>query len=146
MCLLLFYGYKFCSNVNLLFEMVHVYGFFNLNFPKSTFFAMSSSSGNFSGPSGHMCNEQTCILRTSLSLYNFGRRFLGCSHYKVGPMCPFFVWVDSPTCSYGNETTPLVLERISRLQNVVELANDKEMADATRQMAYEARQMVENAL
>jgi len=61
-------------------------------------------------------------------------------------MCPFFVWVDSPTSSCGNETTPLVLERISRLQNVVELANDKEMADATRQMAYEAREMVEKAL
>ena len=38
---------------------------------------MSSLSGNFSGSCGHICNEQTCVLRTSLSLYNFGRRFLG---------------------------------------------------------------------
>ena len=52
---------------------------------------MSSSSGNFSSSCGHMCNEQTCVLRTSLSLYNFRMRFLGCSHYKVGPKCHFFV-------------------------------------------------------
>ena len=70
---------------------------------------MSSSSGNFSGSCGHMCNEQTCVLRTSLSLYNFGKRFLGCSRYKVGPKCPFFVWVDNPTCPHGNETAPLAL-------------------------------------
>ena len=63
--------------------MVHLYGFFNLNFSKSAFFAMSSSSGNYLGLSGHMCNEQMCVFRTSLSLYNFGRRFLGCSCYKV---------------------------------------------------------------
>ena len=76
---------------------------------------MSSSSGNFLGSCGHMCNEQTCFLRTSLSLYNFGRRFLGCSHYKVGPKCPFFVWVDNPTCPRGNETAPLAIEKMSRL-------------------------------
>ena len=70
---------------------------------------MSSSSGNFSGSCGHMCNEQTCVLRTSLSLYNFGRRFLGCSRYKVGFKCPFFVWVDNPTCPRGNEIAPLAL-------------------------------------
>ena len=76
---------------------------------------MSSSGGNFSGSCGHMCNVQTCVLRTSLSLYNFGRRFLGCSRYKVGPKCPFFVWVDNPTYPRGNETAPLALEKMSRL-------------------------------
>ena len=76
---------------------------------------MSSSSDNFSGSFGHMCNKQTCVLRTSLSLYNFGRRFLGCSRYKVGPKCPFFVWVDNLTYPHGNETAPLALERMSRL-------------------------------
>ena len=65
---------------------------------------MSSSSGNFSSSCGHMCNEQTCVLRISLSLYNFRRRFLGCSCYKVGPKCPFFVWVNNPTCPRRNET------------------------------------------
>ena len=80
---------------------------------------MSSSSGNFSGLCGHMCNEQTCVLRTSLSLYNFGRRFLSCSRYKVGPKCPFFVWVDNPTCPRGNETAPLAIEKMSRLQSAL---------------------------
>ena len=112
---------------------------------------MSSSSGNFSCSCGHMCNNQTCVLRTSLSLYNFGRRFLGCSRYKVGPKCPFFVWVDNRTCPHGNETTPLALERMSRLQSILQLANEREMTglettDAARQMVEEARQMAKKAL
>ena len=57
---------------------------------------MSSSSGNFSGSCGHMCNEQTCVLRTSLSLYNFGRRFLDCSRYKVGRVLSLFRLITQP--------------------------------------------------
>ena len=105
---------------------------------------MSSSSGNFSGSCGHMCNEQTCVLRTSLSLHNFGRRFLGCSRYKVGPKCPFFVWVDNPTCPRGNETAPLAIEKMSRLQSALQLANERERT--ALEMAEEARQMAEKAL
>ena len=105
---------------------------------------MSSSSGNFSGSCGHMYNEQTCILRTSLSLYNFGRRFLGCSRYKLGPKCPFFVWVDNPTCPRENETAPLTIKKMSRLHSAFQLANEKEMT--ALEMAEEARQMVEKAL
>ena len=105
---------------------------------------MSSSSGNFSGLCGHMCNEQTCVLRISLSLYNFGRRFLGCSHYKVGPKCPFFVWVDNPTCPHGNETAPLDIEKMSRLQSALQLANERERT--ALEMAEEARKMAEKAL
>ena len=105
---------------------------------------MSSSSGNFSGSCGHMCNEQTCVLRTSLSLYNFGKRFLGCSRYKVGPKCPFFVWVDNPICPRGNETTPLAIEKMSRLQSALQLANERERT--ALEMAEEARQMAEKAL
>ena len=87
---------------------------------------MSSSSGNSSGSYGHICNEQTCVLRTSLSLYNFRRRFLGCSRYKVGSKCPFYVWVDNPTCPRGNETAPLALEKMYRLQSALQLANERE--------------------
>ena len=105
---------------------------------------MSSSSGNFSGSCGHMCNEQTCVLRTSLSLYNFGRRFLGCSHYKVSPKCPFFVWIDNPTCPRGNETAPLALERMSRLQSALQLANERERT--ALEMAKETKQMTKKAL
>ena len=105
---------------------------------------MSSSSGNFSGSCGHMCNEQTCVLRTSLSLYNFGKRFLGCSRYKVGHKCPFFVWVNNSTCPRGNETAPLALERMSRFQSALQLANEREMT--ALEMAKEARPMAEKAL
>ena len=105
---------------------------------------MSSSSGNFSGSCGHMCNEQTCVLRTSLSLYNFGRRFLGCSRYKVGPKCPFFVWVDNLTCPRGNETAPLAIEKMSKLQSALQLANKRERT--ALEMAEEVRKMVEKAL
>ena len=87
---------------------------------------MSSSIGNFSGSCGHMCNEQTCVLRTNLSLYNFGRRFLGCSRYKVGPKCPFFVRVGNPTYPCGNETAHLALEGMSRIQSALQLANERE--------------------
>ena len=105
---------------------------------------MSLSSGNFSGSCGHMCNEQSCVLRTSLSLYNFGRRFLGCSCYKVGPKCPFFVWVDNPTCPRGNETALLTIEKMSRFQSALELANERERT--ALKTAKEARQMAEKAL
>ena len=105
---------------------------------------MSSSSGNFSGSCGHMCNEQTCVLRTSLSLYNFGKRFLGCSRYKVGPKCPFFVWVDNLTCHRGNETAPLDIEKMSKFQSALQLANERERT--ALEMAEEARQMAEKAL
>ena len=44
---------------------------------------MSSLSGNYSSSSGHMCTYETCMLRTSPTVDNFRRRFLGCSRYKV---------------------------------------------------------------
>ena len=44
---------------------------------------MSSSSGNYSGSSGHICTYETCVLGTSLTVDNFDRRFLGCNQYNV---------------------------------------------------------------
>ena len=107
---------------------------------------MSSSSCNFLGSCGHMCNEQTCVLRTSLSLYNFGRRFLGCSRYKVGPKCPFFVWVDNTTCPRGNETAPLAIEKMSRLQSALQLANEREITalEMTEKVLEEEAKAKEN--
>ena len=69
---------------------------------------------------------------------------MGCSHYKVGPKCPFFVWIDNPICPCGNEIAPLALEKMSRLQSAFQLANEREMT--ALEMAKEARQMVEKAL
>ena len=69
---------------------------------------------------------------------------MGCSRYKVGPKCPFFVWVDNPTCPRGNETAPLALEKMSRLQSALQLTNERERT--TLEMAEEARHMAEKAL
>ena len=69
---------------------------------------------------------------------------MGCSRYKVSPKCPFFVWVDNPTCPRGNETTPLAIEKMSRLQSALQLANERERT--ALEMAEEARQMAEKAL
>ena len=35
---------------------------------------MSSSSGNYSGSSGHMCTYKTYVLRTCLTVDNFGSK------------------------------------------------------------------------
>ena len=78
-----------------------------------------------------------------MSLYNFGRRFLGCSRYKVGPKCPFFVWIDNPNCLRGNETARLALEKMFRLQSALQLANEREMT--ALEMAEKAKQMAEKA-
>ena len=44
---------------------------------------------------------------------------------QVGPKCGFFQWVDNETCR--SETVPLVHERISMLENELQLANQREM-------------------
>ena len=69
---------------------------------------------------------------------------MGCSRYKLGPKCPFFVWVDNPTCPRENETAPLTIKKMSRLHSAFQLANEKEMT--ALEMAEEARQMVEKAV
>ncbi|KAL0007809.1 hypothetical protein SO802_009311 [Lithocarpus litseifolius] len=104
---------------------------------------MSSSSENYSGSSGHMCTYETCVLRISLTVDNFGRRFLDCSRYKVGPKCPFFHWIDNPTCILGNEATPLVQQKLSILRSELQLANERKRI--ATQTAAEATQMAEIA-
>ena len=69
---------------------------------------------------------------------------MGCSLYKVGPKCHFFVWVNNATCPRGNEIAPLALKKMSRLQSALQLANEREMT--ALEMAEEARQMIEKAL
>ena len=63
---------------------------------------------------------------------------MGCSCYKVGPKCLFFVWVDNPTCPRGNETALLTIEKMSRFQSALELANERERT--ALKTAKEARQ------
>ena len=44
---------------------------------------------------------------------------------QVGPKCGFFQWVDNENCR--SETAPLACERISMLENELQLANQREM-------------------
>ena len=69
---------------------------------------------------------------------------MGCSRYKVGLKCHFFVWVDNPTCPRGNETAPLALKKMSRLQSALQVAKEKERT--TLETEEEARQMAKKAL
>ena len=69
---------------------------------------------------------------------------MGCSRYKVGFKCPFFIWVDNLTCSRRNEAAPLALEKMSRLHSALQLANEREMT--ALETVEEARQMAEKAL
>ena len=56
----------------------------------------------------------------------------------------FLCWVDNPTCPRGNETAPLALEKMSRLQSALQLANERERT--TLETTEGARQMAEKAL
>ncbi|KAK9992704.1 hypothetical protein SO802_027689 [Lithocarpus litseifolius] len=104
---------------------------------------MSSSSGTYSGSNGHMCTYETCVLKTSLTVDNFRRRFLGCSRYKVSPKCPFFKWIDNPTCVRGNEAAHFVQQKLDLLQSELQLAHERERA--ATQATAEATQMAEIA-
>ena len=62
---------------------------------------------------------------------------------QVGPKCPFFKWIDNPTCMRGNETTHFVQQKLHLLRSELQLAHERER-EAT-QAAVEATQMAEIA-
>ena len=62
---------------------------------------------------------------------------------QVGPKCPFFKWIDNPTCMGENEVTHLVQQKLDLLRSELQLAYEKER-EAT-QAAAEATQMAEIA-
>ncbi|KAL0012602.1 hypothetical protein SO802_007710 [Lithocarpus litseifolius] len=79
---------------------------------------MSSSTGNGSTTSGfyraidgHLCTHENCALRTS--------RKSGWSQMWL------LQWVDNETCR--SETAPLIRERISMLENELQIVNQREM-------------------
>ncbi|KAK9986892.1 hypothetical protein SO802_031843 [Lithocarpus litseifolius] len=97
---------------------------------------MSSATTYESTSSGHMCDMDRCVERTSLSIRNFGRRFYGCQHWS--PACKFFKWLDKNTCPCGRATASLVHERFTRYKAEVAAArNEREEAHA---MEAEARE------
>ena len=62
---------------------------------------------------------------------------------QVGPKCPFFKWIDNPTCMGENEAAHLVQQKLDLLRSELQLAYEKER-EAT-QVAAEATQMAEIA-
>nr|XP_023929685.1 uncharacterized protein LOC112040993 [Quercus suber] len=80
-----------------------------------------------------------CVLRTSLQLHNFGRRFYGCRHWKPGSdeHCKSFKWLDGIPCRRGAETAPIVIAKFTRLQAEAAMAKNNEM---------EARAMIANLI
>ena len=62
---------------------------------------------------------------------------------QVGPKCPFFKWIDNPTCMHGNEATRLVQQKLDLLQSELQLAHERERA--VTQSTSEATQMAEIA-
>ena len=60
---------------------------------------------------------------------------------QVGPKCPFFKWIDNPTCMRGNEAAHLVQQKLDLLRSELQLAHKRER-EAT-QAAAKATQMAE---
>ncbi|XP_050285279.1 uncharacterized protein LOC126724892 isoform X2 [Quercus robur] len=97
---------------------------------------MSSATTYESTSSGHMCDMDRCVERTSLSIRNFGRRFYGCQQWS--PACKFFKWLDKNTCPRGRATAPLVHERFTRYKaEAVVARNERDEAHAKEAEARE---------
>ena len=62
---------------------------------------------------------------------------------QLGPKCPFFRWIDNPTCMRGNEAAHLVQQKLDLLRSELQLAHERER-EATQAVA-KATQMEEIA-
>ena len=62
---------------------------------------------------------------------------------QVDPKCPFFKWIDNPTCMCRNEAAHLVQQKLDLLRRELQLAH-KRKREAT-QAAAEATQMAKIA-
>ena len=58
---------------------------------------------------------------------------------QVGPNCPFFKWIDNPTCMRGNEAVHLVQQKLDLLRSELQLAHERERK--ATQAAAKATQM-----
>ena len=62
---------------------------------------------------------------------------------QVSLKCPFFHWIDNPTCMRENEVAYLVQQKLDLLRGKLQLANERERT--ATQITLEATQMVEIA-
>ncbi|KAL0001300.1 hypothetical protein SO802_015081 [Lithocarpus litseifolius] len=89
---------------------------------------MSKMSNYLSSYDGHLCDVENCIIRTSLKLHTFGRRFYTCRYWSPDDdrACKFFKWLDTSICCMrGAATTPIVIAKFKRLEHAVEVANEE---------------------
>ncbi|KAL0016516.1 hypothetical protein SO802_003585 [Lithocarpus litseifolius] len=103
---------------------------------------MSSTTTYESTSSGHMCDMDRCVERTSLSIRNFGRRFYGCQQWSPDSdqACKFFKWLDKNTCPRGHATTPLVHKRFARYK--AEAIATRKERDKAHAREAEARELL----
>ena len=58
---------------------------------------------------------------------------------QVDPKCPFFKWIDNPTCMCRNEAAHLVQQKLDLLWSKLQHANERERT--ATQTTVEATQM-----
>nr|POE53865.1 hypothetical protein CFP56_74577 [Quercus suber] len=106
---------------------------------------MSEASSYNTNSSRHSCDMDQCVVRTSLKLHNFGRRFYGCRHWKPDSYqhCKTFKWLDGNTCRRGAETALIVIAKFTRL--VAEAAIAKENETEAHALLTKALQRVRAA-
>ena len=64
---------------------------------------------------------------------------------RVGTKCPFFQWIDNPTCMRGTEATHLVQQKLDLLAHERKRAASQTAAEAT-QMAKIAQERAVKAI
>ncbi|KAF3953706.1 hypothetical protein CMV_020876 [Castanea mollissima] len=75
---------------------------------------MPETSDYLSSYGGHLCDIENCIIRTSLKLHTFGRRFYTCRYWSLddNSACKFFKCLDtSICCTRGATITPIVITK-----------------------------------
>ncbi|KAJ4813130.1 GRF zinc finger protein [Rhynchospora pubera] len=74
------------------------------------------------------CNE-LAVLKTSWTIANPGRRFLGCPNYdglNPGRSCGFFFWYDAPVQDRAKEVINGLLGRLNNLEREKNAKESKE--------------------
>ncbi|KAL2502550.1 uncharacterized protein Fot_36398 [Forsythia ovata] len=66
-----------------------------------------------------------CVLKTSWTNENLGRRFLGCYNYRVAGGCNYFKWVDHPVPPRENELITTLLRRCEESERKRHMAENK---------------------
>ncbi|CAA0810360.1 zinc knuckle (CCHC-type) family protein [Striga hermonthica] len=93
--------------------------------------------------SGKECDcRKPCVVRTSWTYENPGRRFYSCN-YKKGGGCNFFCWVDGPMCTRSRQLIPGLLCKSNELHQIlqeIQEENDK-LKEENKNLAAEMKRL-----